>query len=100
MPLMVQTVAIELVVVSLFTIMMTLFISHKIAGPLHHLKMTFNKLGEGDLTGLHLRQEDQLQEMASSYNEAVQKMDDKIKTLKNASSMEEVKKILNTFKGL
>ena len=31
LPLMLQTIAIELAIVSLFTIMMTLFISHKIA---------------------------------------------------------------------
>jgi len=100
LPLMVQTVAIELAVVSVLTIIMTLFISHKIAGPLYHLRMTFNKLGGGDLTGLHLRQGDQLQKVASAYNEAVQKLSDKIKMLKNASSMEEVKKISDTFKVL
>ena len=100
LPLMAQTVSIELLVVSLFTIIMTLFISHKIAGPLYHLSMTFKKLGAGDLTGLHLRQGDQLQEVATSYNEAVQQLNDKVKTLKNASSMEEVKKILTTFKVL
>jgi len=100
LPLMLQTVAIELVAVSLLTIVMTLFISHKIAGPLYHLKMTFHKLGGGDPTGVRLRQGDQLQEIASSYNEAMQKMSDKVKTLNNASSMDEVKKILATFKVL
>ena len=100
LPLMLQTVAVELLVVSVLTILMTLFISHKIAGPLYHLTMMFHKLGEGDLTVLRLRQKDQLQEVASSYNEAIQKINDKIKTLKNASSMEEVKKILGTFKVL
>src|SRR5579863_6592681 len=38
LPLLVQTVAIELAVVSVVTIIMTLFISHKITGPLHRLK--------------------------------------------------------------
>jgi methyl-accepting chemotaxis protein len=98
LPLLLQTVAIELAVVSLFTILMTLFISHKIAGPLFRLKMTFKKLGQGDLTSVYLRQEDQLQEIADTYNEAVQKMNTKVKLLQSASSVEEVRKILGTFK--
>jgi len=46
-PLLAQTISIELIVMSLITITMTLFISHKIAGPLYRLKMTFNNLGKG-----------------------------------------------------
>jgi len=100
LPLLVQTISIELVVVSLATALMTLFISHKIAGPLYRFKVSLKALGEGDLASVHLRQGDQLQEIASAYNEAVQSLDDKVRMMRNASSLDEVRKILNTFKGL
>ena len=98
LPLMLQTAAIELAMVSLAVILMTLFISHKIAGPLYRLKMTLKGLGNGNLTQMHLRQGDQLQEVASSYNEAIEKLNDKIEKIKNATSLEEIRKILDTFK--
>ena len=98
LPLMLQTVAIQLAVVSFFTIFMTLFVSHKIAGPLYRLKATLRALGDGNLRLMHLRQRDQLQEVASSYNEALEKLNDKIKRIKDSSSIEEMRKILDTFK--
>jgi len=97
LPLMLQTVAIELAIVSLFTIIMMLFISHKIAGPLYRLKESLKALGDGNLKPMHLRQGDQLQEVASCYNEAIEKLNDKIKKIKN-SSIEEIRKILDPFK--
>ena len=100
LPILLQTVAIELVVVAIATIVMTIFISHKIAGPLYRFKRCFEDLGNGNLSAVHLRQDDQLKEVAVAYNEAVHKLNDKIKLLRNSSSIEEVKKILDTFKIL
>ena len=99
LPLLFQTFAIELVIVSLLTIIMTLFISHKIAGPLYRLKMTLKDLGNGNLKHMFLRQGDQLKEVAASYNESIDKLNEKINKIRNASSMDEVKKILDTFKS-
>ncbi len=99
LPLLLQTVFLELVVVSLVAIVMTLLFTHKIAGPLYRFKLMLGHLGEGDFsTSMKLRGGDQLQEVAVAYNEAVEKINGKIKTAKNASSLEEVKSILKTFK--
>jgi len=99
LPLMVQTVLIELIVVSLATIVMTLLISHKIAGPLYRLKVMLDGLAEGDLaTHMHLRKGDQLKSVADTYNEVIHKLNYKVKMLKDASSMEDVKKQLDKFK--
>ena len=99
LPLLLQTVFIELVIVSLATIVLTLLISHKIAGPLYRLEVALGQLGEGDLeSSIKLRKDDQLQRVAVVYNEAVAKINDKIKKAKNASSLDEAKNILNTFK--
>ena len=99
LPLLIQTVFVELVIVSLAAIVMMLFVSHKIVGPLHRLKVMLGQLGEGDLSSsMKLREDDQLQQVAVAYNEAVEKINGKIKKVKNSSSLDEVKNTLNTFK--
>ena len=99
LPLLIQTVCIELVIVSLAAIVMTLLFTHKIAGPLHRLKLMLAKLGEGDFSSsMRLREGDQLQQVAVAYNEAVEKINDKIKKAKNSSSLDEAKNALHTFK--
>jgi len=99
LPLLMQTVFVELLVVSMAAIALTLFVSHKIAGPLHRLKLMLGKLGEGDFSGsMKLREGDQLQPVAVAFNEAVEKVNGKIKAAKSASSLDEVKNTLNTFK--
>ena len=99
LPLLQQTFLIELCVVSLATIFMTVLVSHKIAGPLYRLKVMLAGLGEGDVsTRMHLRQGDQLQKVAESYNEAINKLDYKIKMLKNASNSADLKRELDKFK--
>ena len=56
-------------------------------------------LSHGDLsTHMKLRSEDQLKDVAQAYNEAVDHFNSKIKTLKNASSVDEFKKELDKFK--
>lgn len=99
LPLLLQTVFVELVVVSLAAIVLTLFISHKIAGPLYRFKVMLGALGEGDVSStMRLREGDQLKQVAVAYNEAVEKLNARIKKIKSASSMDEVKNTLNTFK--
>ena len=99
LPLLLQTVFIELVIVSLAAIVMTVLFSHKLAGPLHRLKLMLAKLGEGDFSlSMKLREGDQLQQVATAYNEAIEKVNAKIKKAKESSSLDEVKTILNTFK--
>ncbi len=98
-PLMVQAVFVEIVIVTLAAIVMTLLFTHKIAGPLYRLKVMLGALGTGDLSSsMRLREGDQLQKVAEAYNEAVEKINGKIKKAKNASSLDEVKNTLNTFK--
>ncbi len=99
LPLLLQTIFVEFVIVSLAAIVMTLLYTHKIVGPLHRLKVMLGQLGDGDLSSsMKLREDDQLQQVAAAYNEAVEKINGKIKKAKNASSLDEVKNTLNTFK--
>jgi len=99
LPLMFQTVLFEVIIVSIVTIALTMLVSFRIAGPLYRFKMMLQGLGQGDLsTQMHLRSDDQLKDLAQVYNEAVGKLNGKIKTLKNATSVDEIKRELDKFK--
>ena len=79
LPVLVQTVVIVMILLSIATIIVTLFASHKIAGPLFHLKKAMYDLGEGDFsTEINLRKLDQLKNIAQDFNNMVKKLKDKL----------------------
>lgn len=72
LPIMVQTVIIVTAVVSLAAAAVTLFVSHKIAGPLYRFKQTFKDLASGNFGNqVRLRKGDQLVEVASEFNQMI-----------------------------
>lgn len=73
MPVLVQTVVVVTVLVGLATMFVTLFVSHKIAGPLYRFRKAFEELGEGKYPEINLRQMDQLQALAKDFNAAIKK---------------------------
>ena len=82
LPLIVQTVCIVMILIGLATIVMTLMVSHKIAGPLYRLKRVINSLGEGDFSeDFRIRSKDQLQDLARIFNEMIIKLRDRLKEL-------------------
>jgi methyl-accepting chemotaxis protein len=84
LPLLIQTIIVVCAIVATAAIILTLYISHKIAGPLHRLKKEFAAIGFGDLVGdFSLRKGDQLQDIAVSMSEMVRGLRDKIADLKN-----------------
>lgn len=91
LPILIQTVAIVTVIVGLATIAVTLFVSHKIAGPLYRFKKVMEELEEGNFPqDFHIRQFDQLQDLAVTFNNMIKKTRDEIKSLKdNFSSFRE-----------
>lgn len=51
------------------TFIISLFLGHRIAGPLYKLRLTFAKARDGDLGGeLHFRKFDHFKEVAEDYN--------------------------------
>ena len=71
-PLLLQTVAIVTVFVGLAAVGVTLFVSHKIAGPLFRFKQTFRELSLGNFSNqVKLRKDDQLAEVAVDFNEMI-----------------------------
>ena len=74
-PILIQTFIVSTIVVSLATIIITLFISHRIAGPIYRFKKTISSLAEGDFSGeCRLRHTDDLQDVAAAFNDMILKL--------------------------
>jgi len=83
LPLLIQTVIIVTMIVAIATILVTLFVSHKIAGPLYRFKKVMEAMGEGDfLSHVSIRKGDQLQDLAKIFDDMIAKNRVKIKALK------------------
>ncbi len=75
LPVLIQTVVVVVVLTSAAAIAVTLFVSHRIAGPLYRLKKKLKELEEGDLSGdFRIRHLDQLQDVAESFNEMLKRI--------------------------
>ncbi len=84
LPFLIQTIIVVCVVVSIATVALTLFISHKIAGPLYRLKKELAAIGLGDLSGAFaLRGDDQLQDVARSMSAMIKGLRDSLGSVKN-----------------
>lgn len=83
LPILLQTVIAVMLIVGIGTFLVTLFFSHKVAGPLYHLKKAIKDAESGDLSvDFKLRHLDQLQELGDSFNAMIKKMRENIKGLK------------------
>lgn len=70
LPNVVYTGLITLALLAIATIIVTLFISHRIAGPMFRFEKELKEIGEGDLTKkVSLRKKDQTQELADCIND-------------------------------
>lgn len=69
MPAVIYTNAITLALILLATIVVVLFLSHKIAGPMFRFEKELQAIGQGDLSRrVRLREKDQFTDMAESLN--------------------------------
>ncbi len=84
MPSVIYTNLISLVLISVAAIFITLFISHKIAGPLYRLEQSLKQLEEGDLTQkVHLRKYDQITGVAETLSQTINGLHAKISDIDN-----------------
>lgn len=91
LPLLVQTVLVVVIIISLATIFITLFASHKIAGPMYRLKKVTESLAKGDFSSdFKIRKLDQFQDLADAFNNMIAGLRTEIAALKkNSSSLNE-----------
>lgn len=70
LPAIIYTNLISLALIIITTIIVTLYISHKIAGPIFRLESEIKRIGGGDLsTTVSLRSKDQMLEFAETVND-------------------------------
>ncbi len=75
LPMLIQTVIIVTIVVGTATIILTLFISHRIGGPLYRFKKEMKAIEAGDLSSIfHIRKTDQLQDVATDLNAMIESL--------------------------
>jgi len=71
-PLLIQTFVVSIIIVGLATIVVTLFVSHRIAGPLYRFKKVLGSLGEGNFSiSCRIRRKDALQDVALAFNDMI-----------------------------
>ena len=86
---------ITLALITLATIIVTLLVSNKLAGPLFRFQKELKEIGEGNLTQvIQLRKDDQITAMADSLNQMRTDLQNKILTIK-----EEVEQIVESASG-
>ena len=79
LPAVIYTNLITLGLITLATIVVTLFVSHKIAGPLFRFEKELKEIEKGDLTkSIRLRKKDQTTDMADSLNKMTAGLHEKV----------------------
>jgi len=91
LPILIQTVFIVMLFVGLAAVAITLFVSHKISGPLYHFKKTMKELEQGDFSAdFRIRCFDQLQSLAEVFNAMIGKTRKQVNLIKtNFSALKE-----------
>lgn len=80
-------------------VFLTIFFSHKVAGPVFRFEKTCHNMIEGNYTSIiHLRKGDDLQNLAVLLNEVSARTRERFISLKDASSKEKQDKIIETLK--
>lgn len=100
MPIIFEIVAIVTVLVGIATIFVTLFTSHKIAGPLYRLRKGIEKVREGNLaTPFNIRADDQLQLVAEEFDAMRSDLRDSVNEIKInwATTKSELFRLLNSI---
>ncbi len=91
LPILIQTVFIVMLLVGIATVFVTLFVSHKISGPLYHFKKAMEELEKGDFSAdFRIRCFDQLQSLAETFNAMIGKTRKQVNLIKaNFSALKE-----------
>jgi methyl-accepting chemotaxis protein len=79
LPALIYTNLITVVLITLATIFVTLYVSHKLAGPMFRFEADLKMIGEGDLTKrIQIRQQDQLSDFVESLNGMTESLHHKV----------------------
>lgn len=83
-----------MILVMVQIVLLTIFFSHKIAGPVYRFEKVCHNMISGNYTDqIHLRKGDEMQNLAVLMNEMIRKTGERMKSLNDASSNEEKEEI-------
>jgi len=83
MPSVIYTTLITTALVGLIVIMVTLLVSHKIAGPMFRFEKDIDRISKGDLKSrINIRKGDQFKEIATSLNAMIEKLNEDVADIK------------------
>lgn len=84
LPLLLQTVIVVTILVGIIAGLMTLFVSHKISGPLYRFKKVIETLKHGDFSSeFNIRSTDQLSSLADEINSMIRNTKQELSGIKN-----------------
>ena len=90
---------IGMVLVMVQIVLLTIFFSHKIAGPVYRFEKVCQNMIEGKYTDeIHLRKGDELQNLSFLLNEVLRKTRERITALNNSQNDNERKEIISNLK--
>ena len=100
MPGLMLSSLISVILVSLATVIIVLFISHRIAGPLYRLENSLEKMGEGDLSfDVYFRKNDETRALSEAFNKTRQRLNGMISDIKkNSKEGRDVSEKIEKFK--
>ena len=79
--------------------LLTIFFSHKLAGPLYRFEKVCHALIDGNYSeGVYLRKGDEMQNLARLFNEMIKLTGDRIKALRDAPDQTKKEEILSNLK--
>ncbi len=79
-------------------VLLTIFFSHKVAGPIYRFEMVCHNIIDGKYTDkIILRKRDEMQNLAALLNEVIAKSRERLLGLKDATTEEEKHKIVNSL---
>jgi nitrogen fixation/metabolism regulation signal transduction histidine kinase len=79
--------------------LLTVFFSHKLAGPLYRLEKACHNVIEGDYTEkITLRKGDEMQNLAGLFNEVIHATNERIRSIRDAKTGEKKEEIFSSLK--
>ena len=87
LPSVVYITVLTVILIGLMAAMLTLFMSHKIAGPMYRFEKEIKRIADGDLKQpVQIRKGDQLQELSTSLNDMIDNLSENLKDIRSAVS--------------
>lgn len=84
LPAVVYTNLVTLVLITVATILVALYVSHKIAGPLFRFEKDLSEIAQGDLTKvIRLRRKDEVKDMAETLNRMTASLRERVKEVQD-----------------